>query len=68
MNRTVNHHFGILYCFWVNGFCSPLPPFGQKDCVGDAGRLSAGDTVAQGLHPVLVTALEAQLLAPSPKF
>lgn len=28
---TVNHHFGILYCFWVNCFCSPLPPVVQAE-------------------------------------
>lgn len=31
---TVNHHFGILYCFWVNRLCSP---FRQKNCSGGVG-------------------------------
>lgn len=49
--QTVNHHFGIVYCFWVNCLCSPLPPSGAKTAVGDGGRQSARDRVAQGLHP-----------------
>lgn len=49
--QTVNHHFGIVYCFWVNCLCSPLPPSGAKTAVGEGGRQSARDKVAQGLHP-----------------
>lgn len=32
---AVNHHFGILHCFWVNCLCSPFLPFRQK--VGSGG-------------------------------
>lgn len=60
---TVNHHFGILYCFWVNRLCSPFPS-GRKTAVGGGGRLLLGTQWPRGCTQGLLIGLEAQ---PSPK-
>lgn len=55
---TVNHHFGILHCFWVNCLCAPFLPFRQKDsCEVDGEGVGVGRVGDSGFVALITRGL-----------